>query len=84
MNIEAKTREILAQTWSVAPDEIPANAALGTYRPWDSLGHVGVMMALSAEFGFELNADRVQELTTLPAICEFVQAEVSSDAEQVL
>lgn len=73
-SIEHQIRGILADAWQVTPDEIPADAKLGGYQPWDSLGHVGVLMSLSQEFAFELDAKRVQELTSLKAICEFINA----------
>lgn len=72
MNHETQIRSILAEAWNVAPEEIPADAALGKYRPWDSLGHVGVLLSLSQAFGFELDVQRVQQLNSYQAICAFI------------
>ena len=67
-----RIKDILAREWGIAAETIPDDAALGTFEKWDSLGHIAVALALSQELGFDLDADAVQSLRSVPRIVEFV------------
>lgn len=73
-DLRARVKAVLAREWGVAVSAIPDDAALNDYAPWDSLGHISVMMALEAEFGLELSAETVQALLSLPKIVAHLEA----------
>ena len=45
-----------------------------TIEGWDSANHLGLMLALEAEFDVQLDVDEMANLTTVGAIRERVQA----------
>ncbi|MCG8608659.1 acyl carrier protein [bacterium] len=63
-----KIKAIMADAWQVSPVEIPNDAALNEFRPWDSLGHITMLMALEQQFGVPLNEESIQNLRTLDAV----------------
>ncbi len=68
----ARVKRVLAGAWDIEADAIPHDAALGDYERWDSLGHITLVLALGAEFGFELTAETVQELSSIPRIVDYL------------
>jgi len=68
--LEIRVIAVLAEALQVPAAEIPPDLALGRIPQWDSMGHMGLMMALEATFGIEVNADTIGALTSLPAILE--------------
>jgi len=73
-----RVKTILAREWKVPLEAIPETAALNHFPAWDSLGHIRLMLALEAEFDFEITADTVQELTSLPRIMAYLRAQQPS------
>lgn len=61
-------QELLADTFQVPLESIMPDLALGGLPQWDSMGHMGLMLALEARFGVDINADTIGALTSLPAI----------------
>ncbi|MDX9974484.1 MAG: acyl carrier protein [FCB group bacterium] len=70
--IRTKVKAVLSREWGLDADSIPNDAALNHFARWDSLGHIAVMLALANEFEFELTAETVQALRSVPRIVEFV------------
>ncbi len=64
---------LLIESLRVPPDQITPELAFGDLPQWDSMGHMEVMMALEAQFGVEINADTIAALTSIPAICSYLQ-----------
>jgi acyl carrier protein len=73
-DVRNRVKAVLAREWRVAPETIGDDAALNHCPQWDSLGHITILLALQAEFGFELTADTIQQLVSLPRIVEHLQA----------
>jgi acyl carrier protein len=63
-----RVKAVLAREWKIEPNAIPDDAALNTFPRWDSLGHIGILLALETEFGLKLTAETVQTLTSLPRL----------------
>lgn len=66
--MEQQVIALLAETFGVPAESIPPDLALGRIPQWDSMGHMGLMMALEERFGVQVNADTIGALTSLPAI----------------
>ena len=79
--LAARVKLVLAQAWDTQVDAIPDDAALNDYERWDSLGHITLVLALGAEFGFELTAETVQELRSVPRIVDFLEKKLSAVKE---
>ena len=75
-------KQVLAREWDVEADAIPDDAALNSFERWDSLGHVAIVLALAAEFGFQLSAETVQALRSLPRIVEFLERHAAATTKE--
>ena len=64
----ADAKLLLAAAFEVTPDEIPDNASIETYEPWDSLGHVKVIMRVEEVLGRALETEEVVSIFDLYSI----------------
>lgn len=58
-------RNLLADTFSVPPEEITPNLGLGEISAWDSFGHLQAILLIEAEYGIRFDPQRIPELTTV-------------------
>ncbi|MGW8249992.1 MAG: acyl carrier protein [Anaerolineales bacterium] len=71
--LTTRVQQALSAALRVSPEQIPPELAFGDLPQWDSMGHMEVMMALEEHFGVEINADTIAHLTSIPAICGYIQ-----------
>ena len=71
--LTGRIQEVLAQALEVPADMVVADLQFGDLPQWDSMGHMEVMMHLEEHFGIEINADTIAALTSIPAICKYIQ-----------
>ncbi len=73
-NIELleKVRAVLAKALNVELNDILPETTFGDLPQWDSMGHMEVMISLEEHFAVEINADTINELISIQAICEHV------------
>ena len=69
-NLNGRIQMLVSQALQVPLDQISPTLAFGDIPQWDSMGHMEIMMQLEAQFGVEVNADTIAQLTSLPVICE--------------
>lgn len=58
---------------------VPADAAMGKTRGWDSMSQVRIMLDLEEKFGVEIPSDQFAELTSIARIEEFLKASDALD-----
>ncbi|MGH7286356.1 MAG: acyl carrier protein, partial [Polyangiaceae bacterium] len=46
-----RVRKVIAETFRVPAENVPADAAMGSVAGWDSMGHMQLVVALEKEFG---------------------------------
>ena len=63
---------IVADAFGISRDEVTADLAYGAIAPWDSVGHLDLLVALEREFGFSLTADLIPRLTSIRAIATYL------------
>ncbi|MEA3439622.1 MAG: acyl carrier protein [Chloroflexota bacterium] len=68
-----KITVLLAEALHVPLDQVSIDLQFGDLPQWDSMGHMEVMILLEERFGVEINADTIAELTSVPAICGFIE-----------
>lgn len=68
-----RVQETVAEALQVPIRQIAPNLAFGGIKEWDSMGHMGVMMLLEERFGISIDAEIIAALTSVPAICEYIQ-----------
>ncbi|MFD7709614.1 acyl carrier protein [Streptomyces sp. NPDC059785] len=64
-------REIVAATLGRQQADITADSGLSA-GSWSSLQHLGILLALSQRFGFDLSPRLVHDLTTVRAMAEYL------------
>ena len=63
-----KINQILADTFKISIDKAEVNANMDDITSWDSLTHMGLIVALEDEFGIEMNGDDIADMITFDAI----------------
>jgi acyl carrier protein len=64
----------MASAWGISTDTIPPEAQLNEFAPWDSMGHVSLMLALEERLGVKINFATISRLTSVPAILDYLEA----------
>ncbi len=68
-NIQA----LLVEALRITEAQVTPDLAFGDLPQWDSMGHMEVMMLLEQRYDVEINADTIATLTSVPAICAYLQ-----------
>jgi acyl carrier protein len=71
--LTAQVQTALAQALRLPSEQVTPALAFGDLPQWDSMGHMEVMMVLENRFGIEINAETIAALTSVPAICAYLQ-----------
>jgi acyl carrier protein len=71
--MEEKLRQIFQQSFDVK--EINNSMSIENVKGWDSMAHVGLMLALQQEFNVSISPAEAIELTDVAAIKQFLQKE---------
>jgi len=66
--MEERIKEIMADSFEIDVSEINDESSLHSVEKWDSMGHMGLMLALEKEFDIKLDDDEIPTMTTLSLI----------------
>ena len=69
---EDRLRQLVAESLRLPVDRVTDALEFSGVPEWDSLAHISLMLALEGEYGVSIPDDLVLELTSYPAIREFV------------
>jgi len=69
---EQRIKSIMGDAWNVDTSEIPSDVAFSQFLPWDSVGHMALMIGLENELNLEINYEMLTELTSMGAIINYV------------
>ena len=64
----SKAREILAIAFDVPVSDVPADASIENFSPWDSLGHLKVIAVIEEAIGRGLDTDEVLAVVDIASI----------------
>jgi len=64
----ALTRMIVARAVGIAEKDLPPDAAIGQWGPWDSLAHMRIVLALEDDLGVALPMEQIVEIEALADI----------------
>lgn len=67
-----RVKQVMAEVFGCAAEEIPDDASPETFEGWDSLRQVELMLALELEFDVRIPAEAMLELVTLEQIDDFL------------
>ena len=75
--MEEQLRQIFQQSFGI--EQINDSMSIDNVSGWDSMGHVGLMMALQTEFEVSISPAESIELTDIPSIKKFIQKQNHDD-----
>jgi len=64
---------LLVEALRIPAEQATPDLSFGDLPQWDSMGHMEVMMLLEERFGVEISAETISALTSIPAICAYLQ-----------
>jgi acyl carrier protein len=64
---------LIAETLGLEPEAVGAEATMDTLPAWDSLQHLGVVMAIESRYGCRLSPEEVSELTSVARIAAYLR-----------
>lgn len=76
MTFDAKS--ILAKVFEIEPSEIPDDASIESYDPWDSLGHMQLTMLLETHMGRPLESEEILSIMDLESLDLLLATDASS------
>jgi acyl carrier protein len=63
--VPSSLRELLADIFEVAPEQITPDLNMGSVENWDSFRHLQAILALEGEYGVQFDPQRIPELTSV-------------------
>ncbi|HEY3804353.1 MAG TPA: acyl carrier protein [Kofleriaceae bacterium] len=60
-----RLRSIIATELEVPPDSVPADASAETFQPWDSLGHMRIIIAIEEQLDVRFATAEIAGLTSI-------------------
>ena len=60
-----RLRSIIAAELEVPLDSVPLDASAETFQPWDSLGHMRIVVAVEEQLGVRFATAEIAELTSI-------------------
>lgn len=71
--LTTQVQAAVAAALQIPAEQVTPDLAFGDLPQWDSMGHMEVMMRFEQDFGVEVNADTIAQLTSIPAITHYLQ-----------
>jgi len=72
MDLFDQVQHVIATTLKVTPDKISRETSDKDLASWDSIAHVNLMMGLEQTFDVLLEVEEFAQLTSVPAILEYL------------
>ena len=72
MDLFDQVQHVIASTLKVTPDKISRETSDKDLASWDSIAHVNLMMSLEQTFDVLLEVEEFAQLTSVPAILEYL------------
>lgn len=69
-DLDGAIREVLAATFGLDAAQIPATASSQNVADWDSLGHIGLVVALEQRFAVVIDAQHIASMQSFARIRE--------------
>ena len=79
MSVEAQLRAVFADVFGVEPDALRDADSPETIEGWDSVKHLGLVLAIEGEFAIQFEAEEIADLVSFGAIRERLRHLGSTD-----
>jgi acyl carrier protein len=71
-----KINQILAENFKISIEKASENLGMSDIANWDSLSHMGLIVAIEDEFKIELSGDEIAEMITFDEIRNIVSKHI--------
>ncbi len=61
-------RQLIADVFRIAPDQVTDDLSPDTLRAWDSMGHLGLVSALETAYSLQLTDEEVADMTSVAQV----------------
>jgi len=78
MEVSHEVQQIVSDLLDVDMKKITANTQQQDLAEWDSLAQLRIMNAIEQEFGVSPTMKQISQLTSIPAIIEFLESNSAS------
>lgn len=68
IDVMEQAREVVANTFGLAPADVLDSTSPATVPVWDSLHHLTLVVALEDQFGVTYTSDEIPQMNSLDAI----------------
>ena len=68
-----RVKTVFVDTFELSENDLSIELEFGDLPQWDSMGHMDLMMGLESEFGVEISAQSISELTSIKAILAHIE-----------
>ena len=65
---DTKLKQVMADVFGVPADSINDASTLDNIEPWDSTGHLNLVLALEEQFDVHFTEDQMAEATSYPLL----------------
>lgn len=73
-----RVRHVAARVFELPASDIDDDCAYKSIAEWDSVGHMDLLVALEAEFGFDLQPPQISQLTSIRRIVDFLASRANA------
>ena len=79
MNIKERVYKVISDIFRINMSEIDDDLEVGGTKEWDSLGHIGLIVALEKEFKLTFDVDETLEMDNVYDIVEILEERFKED-----
>lgn len=68
-------RRIVAEATRTPLDQLPQEAGIGSLAAWDSIAHIGIILAVEELSGKQLTPESIISIVSVQSIADFLEAQ---------
>jgi acyl carrier protein len=73
-DLTARVRGVVADVFSLSPEEVSPQSSPEATPRWDSVGHLNLVLALEQEFTVYFSPEQMGEMTSVASIIRILQS----------
>jgi acyl carrier protein len=70
----SNAKQILAAAFEISAADVPDDAGIETFRLWDSLGHLKVIVELESRLGRPVTTEELLDVTDLASLGKLIDS----------
>jgi acyl carrier protein len=73
--LEERLRQIVATVFDTPADQVTPQTSRDSLEPWDSLGHLVLVLEVEQQFGVQLPPEHVEQLNSVAEIAQILETD---------